>query len=39
MQAERGTHFDADLLDLFFACEQEIWRIRRQWSDVDPVVA
>ena len=39
MRGERGTHFDPELLDLFFSCEAEIEDIRHRWSDSHPIVA
>lgn len=33
MVASRGTHFDADLLDLFVADLDDIGRIRHQWAE------
>jgi putative two-component system response regulator len=31
----RGSHFDADLLDRFFECADELELIRRRWSERD----
>lgn len=33
-----GTHFDADLLELFFGCADEIARIGLEWSEIDEMV-
>jgi putative two-component system response regulator len=39
MEAERGTHFDPHLLDLFVAAREEVLTIRVELTDVDPAVA
>lgn len=38
MLAERGTHFDPDLLDLFLADVDELLLIRRAFADVEPLL-